>query len=214
MTNPIQLHPRESKTNDRLYEQQLLEGLLRDDPQCWSSFFNRYDRLIYRCITRVTARFPGVINQEDVREIYANVVVNLLHRDKRKLRTYDPSRGSKLGSWIGLIAINTAYDYLRALSRQPASGSLSEASERPTPTEGPFERVVAREQLKQLARTLRGFSERDRLFVSLYYLEEKDPEEIAKIMGISVKTVYTKKHKLRTRLCQRLGESALAELAA
>ena len=195
-------------------EEQLLEGLLKDDPNCWKSFFNRYDRLIYRCITRVTARFPAIINEEDVREIYANVVVNLLHKNKHKLRTFDPQRGSKLGSWIGLIAINTTYDYLRTLSRQPSSGTLNEASERPSNVVSPFERVVAREQLHQLVRTLRGFSERDRLFVLLYYLEEKSPEEIAQLMGISIKTVYTKKHKLRLRLCQRLGENALADLAA
>ncbi len=208
-----QAHRSTTRANTSL-ELELLEGLLRDDPECWTGFFKRYDRLIYRCITRVTARFPGVITQEDVREIYANVVVNLLHHDKRKLRTYDPNRGSKLGSWIGLISINTAYDYLRAISRQPVSSSLSEASERPSAAQGPFERVVAREQLGHLARTLGGFSERDRLFVSLYYIEEKDPVEIAEIMGISVKTVYTKKHKLRIRLCQRLGDRTLSEIAA
>lgn len=214
MANSIQLQSKGARKNTREEEQVLLQGLLRDDPVSWKKFFERYDRLIYRCITRVTSRFPGSVTQEDVREIYANVVVNLLHRDKRKLRTYDPNRGSKLGSWIGLITINTAYDFLRAVSRQPVSDSLSEASDRPSSTEGPFERVVAREHLDHVARTLGGFSERDRLFISLYYLEEKDPEEIAEIMGISVKTVYTKKHKLRTRLCQRIGETTLSELAA
>lgn len=195
-------------------EQELLVGMLDDDPICWEQFFIRYDRLIYRCITRVTSRFPGIIAQEDVREIYANVLLNLLHRDKRKLRTYDPGRGSKLGSWIGLITINTAYDYLRGVSRQPDSGSLTEASERPSPAQGPYEHMVTRERLDQLNETLGGFSERDRLFVSLYYVEERAPEEIARIMGISVKTVYTKKHKLRLRLCQRLAQQSVSDLAA
>ncbi len=207
------LSPNPSLDNS-LTEHELLAGILRDDAACWDDFFCRYDRLIYRCITRVTSRFPGIINQEDVREIYANVLVNLLHRDKHKLRSYDPSRGSKLGSWIGLIAINTAYDYLRAMSRQPESGSLTEASDRPSPSQGPFERVAVRERLDHLAQTLGGFSERDRLFVSLYYLEEKEPEEIAEIMGISIKTVYTKKHKLRLRLNQRLEQHGLNGYAA
>ena len=192
----------------------LLAGLLKDEQTCWEEFFARYDRLIYRCITRVPGRFAGLITQEDVREIYANVIVNLLHRDKRKLRTFDPNRGSKLGSWIGLIAINTAYDYLRTMSRQPTSDALTEASERPSGLEGPYEQTLARERLDHVAQTLGGFSERDRLFVSLYYVEERDPEEVAEIMGISVKTVYTKKHKLRSRLHQRLGQAGVTELAA
>jgi RNA polymerase sigma-70 factor (ECF subfamily) len=203
---------KDSAQTSSITEQELLAGLLRDAPDCWEGFFTRYDRLIYRCITRVTSRFPGIITQEDIREIYANVLVNLLHRDKHKLRSYDPSRGSKLGSWIGLISINTAYDYLRTLSRQPNSGSLTEASDHPSPSQGPFEKAALRERLDQLAHTLGGFSERDRLFVSLYYLEERDPSEVAEIMGISVKTVYTKKHKLRLRLCQQL--EAQSELVA
>jgi RNA polymerase sigma-70 factor (ECF subfamily) len=188
--------------------------MLADDPLVWEQFFIRYDRLIYRCITRVTSRFPGLISQEDIREIYANVLLNLLHHNKRKLRTYDPGRGSKLGSWIGLITINTSYDYLRCLSRQPDAGSLVEASDRPSPGDGPFEHVLIRERIDQLNEALGGFSERDRLFVSLYYIEERDPEEIARIMGISVKTVYTKKHKLRLRLCQRLTQRPISKLAA
>ena len=165
-------------------EKELLTGMLADDPLVWEQFFIRYDRLIYRCITRVTSRFPGLISQEDIREIYANVLLNLLNHNKRKLRTYDPGRGSKLGSWIGLITINTSYDYLRCLSRQPDAGSLVEASDRPSPGDGPFEHVLIRERIDQLNEALGGFSERDRLFVSLYYIEERDPEEIARIMGI------------------------------
>ena len=191
--------------DEQASEQTILEGILQDDPEAWAAFFERYDRLIYRCITRVTTRFPGVVTQEDVHEIHANVVVNLLHRDKHKLRAFDPSRGSKLGSWIGLIAINTAYDYLRALSRQPQPTPLVEARDTPSSQQSPYDRAVTREELHHLARTLGAMSERDRLFVNLYYLEERNPEEIAEIMGISVKTVYTKKHKLRRRLTERFA---------
>jgi RNA polymerase sigma-70 factor (ECF subfamily) len=201
------LHQPVSRASGNADDLALLSGLLKDDPACWEEFFVRYDRLIYRCITRVTGRFAGLVTAEDVREIYANVVVNLLHHNKRKLRTFDPGRGSKLGSWIGLIAINTAYDYLRALARQPSPDTLCEAHDRPSSVEGPYEQAVAHERLDHLAQTLGTFSERDRLFLSLYYLEEREPEEVAALMGISVKTVYTKKHKLRSRLCQRLAAS-------
>lgn len=209
-----ELERRGDVRKDGLDEAALVAGLLDDAPGCWEEFFGRYDRLIYRCITRVTGRFTGLISQEDVREIYANVVVNLLHRDKHKLRTFDPARGSKLGSWIGLIAINTAYDYLRTLSRQPIGDCLAEASDRAAGGECPYEQALAREQLDRVAETLGTFSERDRLFVSLYYVEEREAEEVAEIMGISVKTVYTKKHKLRSRLSERLGMPAFAGVAA
>jgi len=197
-----------------LSDESLLAGILVDDASCWEEFFRRYDRLIYRCITRVTGRFSRVVTHEDVREIYSSVVVNLLRKDKRKLRRFDPERGSKLSSWLGLISVNTTYDYLRMVARQPLNGGITEADERPATGLDPFEQLAVRERLGHIAVALRGFSEKDRLFVALYYLEEKPPEEIAAIMGISVKTVYTKKHKLRCRLSERLAEQVPEAIAA
>ena len=47
---------------------------------------------------------------------------------------------------------------------------------------------------------LAEFSEKDREFITLYYGEGLEPEANSLRMGISVKTVYSKKHKIRTRL--------------
>ena len=33
----------------------------------------RFDRLVYRCIHKVTSRFPSSVGSEDVREIYAQL---------------------------------------------------------------------------------------------------------------------------------------------
>ena len=41
---------------------------------------------------------------------------------------------------------------------------------------------------------------KDRRFVELYYGHGLQPEEVAAAMGISVKTVYSKKNKLRCKL--------------
>jgi RNA polymerase sigma-70 factor (ECF subfamily) len=53
--------------------------------------------------------------------------------------------------------------------------------------------------------TLRTFSEKDQTFVRLYYVDGLSPEEVAAEMSISVKTVYSKKHKIRSRLEQALA---------
>ncbi len=117
----------------------LLQAMLADDEDAWREFNTRYSRLIYRCITRVTARFSAVVGPDDVREIYGMVCMGLLANDKRKLRSFEPGRGNKLGSWIGMLAIHTAYDFLRGVKREPKRGCLTEAealsSELPDPYE-------------------------------------------------------------------------------
>jgi len=62
-------------------------------------FQAKYDRLIIRCITKVTRRFASMVSQDDVREVYANLYVSLLGNDMHKLRTFDPERGNRFSSW-------------------------------------------------------------------------------------------------------------------
>jgi RNA polymerase sigma-70 factor, ECF subfamily len=191
-------------------ERELLSGMLEDRESAWREFNLRYARLIYRCITRVTSRFAAVVGPDDVREIYAMLCVQLLANDKRKLRSFEPGRGNKLGSWIGMLAIHSAYDYLRGVKREPKRGSMTEAEGLTSELPDPCEAYVMRERARIVAQLLEGFSDKDREFIALYYAEGLDPEQIAVRMGISVKTVYSKKHKIRTRLEALLGARKLA----
>lgn len=191
-------------------DQKLLSSMISDDEHAWREFNVRYSRLIYRCITRVTARFSAVVGPEDAREIYAMLCVGLLANDKRKLRSFEPGRGNKLGSWIGMLAIHAAYDYLRGVKREPKRGCMAEAEDLTSDVPDPCEAYAMRERAGIVADLLRDFSDKDREFIALYYGEGLEPEQIAHRMGISVKTVYSKKHKIRTRLEALLGARKLA----
>jgi RNA polymerase sigma-70 factor (ECF subfamily) len=181
-------------------DEELIEGLVTNRPAAWAAFQNRYDRLIMRCITKVTRRFQSLVSTDDVREIYATLYVSLLANDKHKLRTFDPERGNRFSSWIGLLAINAAYDWLRALKREPQKECITEAMDLSCDTPDPFELTSEHERAKLAQRTLANFSEKDRTFAALYFGEGMDPQDIAEQMNISVKTVYSKKHKIQSRL--------------
>ncbi|HEX2732464.1 MAG TPA: sigma-70 family RNA polymerase sigma factor [Polyangiaceae bacterium] len=191
-------------------EQSLLNGLLADDPRAWTEFDRKYSRLIERCIARVLNRFGSVIHSEDTREVYATLFLQLVARDKLKLRSYDSSRGTRLGTWLGMLATHAAYDLLRRRRRDPKSddGLPEEALSSDSPS--PFDACATREQARLLDELLNGFSEKDRQFVTLYFEEGLEPEQVARVMGISVKTVYSKKHKIRCRLAGLIGRQALA----
>jgi RNA polymerase sigma-70 factor (ECF subfamily) len=183
----------------------LIDAMIANEPIAWREFQRRYDRLIHRCITKVTRRFSSMVSQDDVREIYATLYVSLLANEKHKLRTFDPERGNRFSSWIGLLAINCAYDYLRTLKREPQKEQLADNSELVCDLPDPFELTAEHERAALAQRTLEDFSEKDRTFAALYFGEGMDPTEIATRMNISVKTVYSKKHKIQSRL-----ESVLA----
>jgi RNA polymerase sigma-70 factor (ECF subfamily) len=183
-----------------LTDDRLLQRVLRKDQVAWNELIRRFRGLVFRCITKVAAKYDAVLSNEDVNEIFGDMCFNLLRDDMRKLRAYDPNRGAKLGSWLGLLAINTAYDYLRQTSRRPLldrlDGSLDRAGEGPSA----LDCILEKERWGYLNALLADFSARDRRFVELYYVGGLLPEEVAAAMGISVKTVYSKKNKLRSKL--------------
>ena len=178
----------------------LLEMVLVRDQIAWRELMRRYRALIFRCITRVAAKYNAVLSNEDANEIFGDMCFNLLRDDMRKLRAYDPTRGAKLGSWLGLLAINTAYDYLRQTSRRPMLDRLDGAPDRAGDGPSALDDLLQKERWGYLNALLADFSERDRRFVELYYGAGLLPEEVAAAMNISVKTVYSKKNKLRTKL--------------
>lgn len=189
-------------------DEKLLSAMLERDARAWREFERRYDRLIQRCIQKVTNRFAGSLGNDDVEEVRAQFLLGLTRREMQKLRSFDPTRGLKLSSWIGLLAANAAWDYMRAISREPSFSELSVAESVAEDEADPYERLLRKERWARIGQTLRAFSSKDRTFVRLYYVDGLTPEEVASAMDISVKTVYSKKHKIRLRLRKLLRSVA------
>jgi RNA polymerase sigma-70 factor, ECF subfamily len=200
--------------NDR----ELLARVLRSEQRAWNELLRRYRPLIYRCITKVTSKYAPNLSIADVEEVYADVLLHLLRDDMHKLRLYDPARGTKLGSWIGMIAVNAAYDFLRGVARRPLLDQLDGAIDPHEPCDRtPLDELLDKERWQHFVGMLGEFSAKDRTFLDLYYARGLEAEEVAEEMQISLKTVYSKKHKIRAHLqrcLDRVGAtSAIADLA-
>lgn len=191
-------------------ELELVRALVSNDPEAWEALTLRYGRLIQSCIQRVTTRFSSVVQKDDAAEIYSMLFVQLLANDRMKLRSFAPERGCKLGTWLGLLATHTAYDFLRSIRKVPHATGLAEAETLCGEGPDPAEVTLQHEQLSRVEAVLAEFSRKDREFVMLYFGEGLEPDEVARRMGISVKTVYSKKHKIQRRLVSLLGDQPLA----
>lgn len=188
----------------------LLHEVLNGDDRAWRELLRRYRSLIYRCITKVTSRVSMALCEDDLDEIHAELCMNLLRDDMKKLRAYDPNRGVKLSTWVGMLAVNTAYDHLRKRARFPRLAQSEATSPEPASAEpSPLDLLLGDERRRALTGLVRHLSSRDRRFVALYYDQALEPEQIAEIMRISVKTVYTKKHKIRAKLVALAHQSHL-----
>lgn len=196
---------------DQQQELALLRAVVDREAGAWLRFYRRYERLIIACVRRVLHRYTASTTPEDLEDIVNNVCLDLVRDDYKKLKAYDPERGYKVSSWVGLISTNIAHDALRR--RGPAHFSLDDPDysvpEAPDPSPSPMETAVKREQLDAVNAAISLLSPGEQIFVHYYYGEGLDPAEIAEILGISVNTVYSRKNKVRANLKKLLARSAL-----
>lgn len=195
-------------------ETELVAGLLADEPLAWRAFEQRYASLIERCIAKILRRFNRIVSEEDVAEVRANVYLQLLSSDRNKLRSWSADLGSRLSTWLGMIAIHAAYDHLRSVRREPHKEDIAAAFELASCSPDPFQQTVSRESLDRTRKAIAEFSDKDQVFAALYFGEGLEPEEIAEQMNISVKTVYTKKHKIQGRLLAAFDMEAMEDVRA
>lgn len=192
----------------------LVQALIEGDEDAWRTFHDVYSPAILETIAAVRSRFPHIIGPDDVRDIYAELCLQLLGNDGRRLRQFDPSRGTPLRAWLGVLARHAAFDLLRLRRRQPTvrwkgeETTYLEALHSDAPD--PFGICCMRERARLFSALVADLSDRDREFVQLYFYEGLDPEETAERLGICVGTVYSKKHKIRARIESLLGRRVAA----
>jgi RNA polymerase sigma-70 factor (ECF subfamily) len=207
-TQVINATPSVSVAPSAWSEAELLDRLLQSDAGAWRELNQRYSRLVTSCIQRVVARFARRVSADAIEEIYATFSLKLLANDKHKLRSFEPSRGNKLGTWLGMLATHCAYDYLRGVRREPSAVCLTEAESLSSVEQDPCESAMLSERAEMVRGLLAEFSDKDRQFVALYYGDGLTPEHVAERLGISVKTVYSKKHKIQRKLSEIVGVPA------
>ena len=194
----------------QLSDMELLRSVLQHEESAWTEFLHRLRPLIYRCITKVTLRYAPDLAGADVDEIFSDVLLNLLRSDMRKLRQFNPERGTKLSSWIGMISVNTAYDFLRNIGRRPYLDRIDGVCESQQMYDRtPLDTLMEKERWDHLNQILRNFSDKDRTFMSLYYADGLDADTVADKMSISLKTVYSKNHKIRANLRRSMRNTSI-----
>ena len=181
---------------------ELVPDLLVGDENAWRLFHSRYAGRLQSVISQVTRRFPQLAAADHIDEIYGTLCLQLLSDDKRRLKSFDPERGTPLGSWLCTLARNSARDFLRSRRRQRCVSAFSgDVLDTELESDAPdaFAVCANHERTRQVTRLMDSLSQRDREFLQAY-LAGLEPEQIAEQLGITVSTVYSKKHKILARL--------------
>jgi RNA polymerase sigma factor (sigma-70 family) len=196
----------------------LLSGLLAgagktQQQKLWAEFVRRYERLLMSCVLKVLRRYGATFSREDLDDLVGDVWLTLLRDDMKKLRQYDATRGFRIASFLGLVATNATIDHLRA--RQAETAPLDDVREDHVAfrVEPPRCRVEQHEEAQLARAALDQLSREERAFVIDCFRDERAPEEMARALGVTTNTVYSRKFKIREKL-QKIVSTLDAPVAA
>jgi len=128
-------------------------------------------------------------------------------------RNWASFRGeSSVMTWLLRIAINLQKDHWRSRRlqfwKQTASNSVDAddaGNWLPSGESSPEQQVVAKDQVRQVWRTVKNLSERQRTVFMLRHVEEMEIHEIAQAVGLSEGTVKAHLSRAMVRVRAELG---------
>jgi RNA polymerase sigma factor (sigma-70 family) len=178
----------------RLSDEAVIERCLEGDGNAFSQLVARYQNAVYGLCYHIVGNFADA--QDLTQETFVKAYLDLPRMRDR----------SKFASWLYRITVNTCKMWLR--DRKGADDLPLEAvvqAERDfADGESPQESAEAEELRLSITEAIASLSEKNRLAVTLYYIDGLSYDEIGDFLSLSTSAVKSRLHRARTQLKEEL----------
>ena len=158
--------------------------------ELFTQLIKEHERVIFK-ITTVYAN-----TEEERKDLYQEIVLQLWKSFKGF------KKEAKFSTWMYRVALNTAVTRLRKESKTTTQVPIDQAVLNYTDSQDP----LFEERIKLLYKAIENLKPLDKGII-LLYLEEKNHQEIAEIIGISVSNVGTKLSRIRQQMKEQIIKS-------
>ncbi len=186
-------------------EVELARRCAAGEAEAWREFVARYGLLLAALARRMLARVSAVVSDSDVDEVVAEVFLALLRRERLLLKRFDPAY--RLSTYLGVICRSEVGRWARRRGRARPGGLPLEDLAPASPEPGPAEALLGQERaaaLTTLRVALEALPVRDRLLLTLRYLEGLDYRAIGQALQLHPDSVGQLLHRAKERLALRL----------
>ena len=178
----------------RLSDEAIIERCLEGDGNAFSQLVARYQNAVYGLCYHIVGNFADA--QDLTQETFVRAYLDLPRMRDR----------SKFASWLYRITVNTCKMWLR--DRKGADDLPLEAVVQ-TETDfadggSPQESAEAEELRLSITEAIASLSEKNRLAVTLYYIDGLSHDEIGDFLSLSTSAVKSRLHRARTQLKEEL----------
>jgi RNA polymerase sigma-70 factor (ECF subfamily) len=166
----------------------LVAAALGGDAEAFAALVERHDRAVYHLA------FRTLRDAEEARD----VAQEAFFKAYRSLRTFRP--GARFSTWIFAIAYHACCDRLNRRKRF----SAEELPERADAAPSPEHQVIALDEAQRLRDAIDALPEKYRTVITLYHLQGRQYEEIARVLGLPMGTVKTHLFRAKEQLRRML----------
>jgi RNA polymerase sigma-70 factor (ECF subfamily) len=192
-------------------EKKLIQRCLTHQPGAWNDFVDQFLQLIYRVIHHTAHHRNVTLRPEDVEDLAAEVLLQLVANDYASLRQFEGR--SSLATYLTVICRRACIHLLAKKLGSAAIFKSFPAGAIPEPEE---EEDNGHDTLEHVHELLAKLPKQSREVVRLYYLEGRTYEDISAQLGIPVNSIGPLLSRARQRLRAKLQselESSSSDVA-
>jgi len=185
-----------------LEEAIIIKNVLAGDAQAFSILVNTYKDMA------VQLSYNILLNREDAEEAAQDAFVKCY----QFLSTYKAE--ARFATWFYRIVVNTALNKRKLKKYYPEAINEAEGEEWGLLTDHHHEAVIKTEQKKFIQLALSSMNVRERLCLTLYYLNELSVKEIREITGIPPSNIKVLLFRGRKNFYQELQKHIKTEITS
>lgn len=193
-------------------EASLVAACAAGDAAAWDRFVPRFGPLVASLARRMLARRRGVVADADVDEVTSGVFLALVAHDRKLLHRYRPE--FRLSTYLGVICRTEVGRLLRRGGRTVSldgdgDGHAGAAAHADPRAVSPLAELSAKERaagLAALRAALAALPPRDRLLLTMKFIEGLDYAQIATVLHLQRDSVGQLLHRAKARLAKAVPE--------
>ncbi len=182
-------------------EKELISEIRKGNTRAFSDLVDGYKDLVFTLALRMLG------NREEAEEVSQDVFIKVY----RSLPNFKGD--SKVSTWIYRIAYNTCLDRIKKIKKKRMHTDLNHIDQIAyADLDTAFDKMVQTERSEMIERCLSKLSVEDAGVLTLFYLEEKNLQEMEETTNLSVNTLKVRLFRARKRLASVMEKNVNKEI--
>ena len=182
-------------------EKQLISEIGKGNTRAFSDLVDSYKDLVFTLSIRMLG------NREEAEEVSQDVFIKVF----KSLPNFKGD--SKLSTWLYRIAYNTCLDRIKKIKKQKMHTELELVDQIAyADLDTALEKMVKTERSELIGQCLSQLSNEDAGVLTLFYLEEKNLQEMEKVTNLTINTLKVRLFRARKRLAGIMEKCVNKEL--